>query len=146
MAKKQSEAGSTTKLLVEEGKARTHVESPLMMESLIDRGLIDSTRIEFEVGVLPDAHMIHIGGRMVDRGSEFLPAIIDEVVAIRPKHKLVIGVGGGIRERHTFAQCIDRMVLEIRAGLHERTVSHRSTRLFSIGRVSIDPATIGEEM
>ncbi|MFQ5415845.1 MAG: uridine kinase [Myxococcota bacterium] len=96
-----------TQILVEEGETRIHVESPLMMESLIDKGLIDGTRLEHEVSILPDVHLVHLGGRLVDRGAEALPRLIDEFVELRRRHKLVIGVGGGIRERHTFAQCVD---------------------------------------
>ena len=97
-----------TKIVIEEGRPRVHVESPLMMESLLDKALIDRTYQEKEVPILPDVHLVHLGGRgIIDRGSEVLLPLIDEIVRARPAHKILIGVGGGIRERHTFALAID---------------------------------------
>lgn len=96
------------KIVVEEGKTRVHVESPLMMESLIDKGLIDKTYIEHEITILPDVHMVHLGGRgIIDRGAKALHPLIDEILESRPRHKILLGVGGGIRERQTFALCTD---------------------------------------
>ncbi len=102
------------KIIVEEGKSRVHVESPLMMESLIDKQLIDRTYLEHEIPILPDVQMVHLGGRgIIDRGAKALHPLIDEILENRPRHKILIGVGGGIRERQTFALCID---LEIPTG------------------------------
>jgi molybdenum storage protein len=96
------------KILVEEQKTRVHVESPLMMESLLDKGLIEQTYIDNEIAILPDVHLVHLGGLgIIDRGAEALPALCSEIVRSRAQHKILIGVGGGVRERHTFALATD---------------------------------------
>ena len=95
-------------IVIEQGRPRVHVESPLMMESLIDKQLIDRTYEEHEVAILPDVHLVHLGGQgTIDRGAEVLLPLIDEIVRNRAEHKILIGVGGGIRERHTFALATD---------------------------------------
>jgi molybdenum storage protein len=102
------EVGGASKIVVEGGRPRVHVESPLMMESLIDKALIDRTYIEHEVPILPDAHLVHLGGQgIIDRGAAALRPLIAEIVRNRPRHQILVGVGGGIRERHTFALAID---------------------------------------
>jgi len=96
------------KIVVEGGAPRVHVESPLMMESLIDKRLIDQTYVEHEIPILPEAHLVHLGGQgIIDRGAAALLPVIDEIVRNRPRHQIIVGVGGGIRERHTFALAID---------------------------------------
>lgn len=85
-----------------------HVDSPLKMESLVDKGLIERTYAERETPIVPDAHLVHLGGQsIIDRGAKALLPLIDEIVAARPRHKIVVGCGGGVRERHTYAQCVD---------------------------------------
>ena len=100
--------GYSPKILVEAGQPRVHVESPLMMESLIDKRLIESTYLETELSILPDVHLVHLGGRgIIDRGASALLPLVEEIVANRPRHRILIGIGGGVRERHTFALGID---------------------------------------
>lgn len=99
---------SFTEIVVEEGKRRVHLRTPLMMESLLDRSLIERTYIPREVPILPDANLVHLGGvSIIDRGRAALYPLIEEIAALRPRHKLILGVGGGIRERHTYAIAID---------------------------------------
>jgi molybdenum storage protein len=95
-------------IVIEEGQVRVHVKSPLMMESLLDKGVIAETYLPREISILPDAHLVHLGGlSILDRGRDVLIPLVEEIVAARSAHKIVIGVGGGIRERHTFALAID---------------------------------------
>ena len=97
-----------TEIVVEGERMGVHVKSPLMMESLLDKRLIAETYLSHEVPILPDAHLIHLGGlSILDRGRDALLPLVQEIIALRPAHKIVIGVGGGIRERHTFALAID---------------------------------------
>lgn len=87
---------------------RFHVLNPLMRESLIDRNLIEGTYIPREVSILPDANLVHIGGlSILDRGREAVFPLIEEIATARKNHQIILGVGGGIRERHTYALCID---------------------------------------
>ena len=43
----------------------------------------------------------------MDRGAEAVLPLGEAIVALRKNHKLVIGVGGGARVRHTYAIGID---------------------------------------
>jgi molybdenum storage protein len=105
---KQAPSDQGAKIVVEGGRPRVHVESPLMMESLIDKQLIDRTYLEHEVAILPEVHLVHLGGQgIIDRGARALLPLVDEIVRNRPRHKVLVGVGGGIRERHTFALATD---------------------------------------
>src|SRR5436309_2853181 len=87
---------------------RTHIPSPLMRESLLDKKVVASTATDSEISMLPDVNIVALGGLSVlDRGKEALVPILDEIVRCRRKHKIVIGVGGGARVRHTFHICRD---------------------------------------
>lgn len=84
-----------------------HVASRLMRESLVDKQVIASTEAP-QIRILPWANIIKIGGRsIIDRGREALYPLIEEIAANLPKHKLVIGVGAGIRARHVFSVGLD---------------------------------------
>src|SRR6185369_7732508 len=86
------------------GDGRTHIESPLMRESLVDRRVIAKTHSESEYAILPGVVLVGIGGQSIfDRGRQALLPVVDELRLIREarRHKMVIGVGGGTRVRHT---------------------------------------------
>lgn len=84
-----------------------HVESSLMRESLVDKNVI--ARTEGEVSsILPDVNVIQIGGRSImDRGRSALLPLLEEIVANQPKHRMIIGVGAGVRSRHIFSVGLD---------------------------------------
>ncbi len=87
---------------------RTHIPSRLMRESLLDKHVVASTTTETEISILPDVNIILLGGRSVlDRGKAVLFPILQEIVRCRKRHKIVIGVGGGARGRHTYHICLD---------------------------------------
>lgn len=84
------------------GDGRTHISSPLMRESLVDRRVTAKTHSEREVQIMPDVLLVSIGGQSIfDRGKEALLPLVDELAAARGRQHLVIGVGGGTRVRHT---------------------------------------------
>lgn len=79
-----------------------------MMESLQDKELIRSTYTDQEVQILPDSHLVHLGGTSImDRGRAALEPLLEEIVAARKRHPLILSVGGGVRERHTYALGVD---------------------------------------
>lgn len=87
---------------------RTHVRSGLMRESLVSRKLLEQTDGETVKGMVPDVKLVAIGGRSImDRGAEAILPLIEMIVAQRPRHRMVIGVGGGARARHTYAIGLD---------------------------------------
>ncbi len=87
---------------------RLHVESPFKRESLMNRAVISGTAIEHELPIFEDAHLIHLGGMsIIDQGARVLLPLIEAIVEARRDHKIIVGVGGGARERHTYAQAVD---------------------------------------
>ncbi len=91
-----------------EGIRRTHIETQLMRESLVDRAVITASAAQSERKLVPDAEIIVLGGRsIIDRGKAALFPLVDEIAAVRAEHKVVVGVGSGTRGRHTFAIGMD---------------------------------------
>ena len=92
-----------TEIIKEGSGHRTHIKSPLMRESLMDRKVLAATDTQEVLAILPDVHVVHIGGASIlDRGRDAIVPLLDEVVHCRKKYKMVLGVGGGARQRHTF--------------------------------------------
>jgi len=93
------------------GDGRTHIESPLMRESLQDRGVLSKTESQHDIKIFPDVTLVSIGGQSIfDRGKSAILPLVDEIAGIKkamPKVKMVIGVGGGTRMRHTMSIALD---------------------------------------
>jgi molybdenum storage protein len=91
------------------GDGRTHIDSKLMRESLVDREVIARTHTDHEYEIMPDVILVGIGGQSIfDRGKAALLPIVEELAALRSaKHKMMIGVGGGTRVRHTVSIALD---------------------------------------
>nr|UXE44454.1 molybdenum storage protein subunit beta [uncultured bacterium] len=90
------------------GDGRTHIESRLMRESLVDREVIARTDSEREFEIMPNVVLVGIGGQSIfDRGKAALLPLVEEISALRGKHKMMIGVGGGTRVRHTVSVALD---------------------------------------
>ncbi|HZS42340.1 MAG TPA: uridine kinase [Polyangia bacterium] len=90
------------------GDGRTHVDSPLMRESLVDRRVIAKTHSEREFEIMPDVMLVGIGGQSIfDRGKEAILPVAEELGDARGKYKMIVGVGGGTRVRHTISVALD---------------------------------------
>jgi molybdenum storage protein len=101
------------------GDGRTHIESSLMRESLVDRRVVARTDSENEFAIMPDVVLVGIGGQSIfDRGKAAVLPVVDELRTLREarkaagdaKHKppaMVLGVGGGTRVRHTVSVALD---------------------------------------
>jgi molybdenum storage protein len=84
-----------------------HVMSSLMAESLVDKTVIARTESHVSA-ILPDVNIIQIGGRSImDRGRSALLPLLEEIVANQAKHRMIIGVGAGVRSRHIFSIGLD---------------------------------------
>src|SRR5256885_4175155 len=56
------------------------------------------------VALMPDLKVIKIGGQsLLDRGRAAVFPVLDELVAVKDKHKLPLCCGGGTRARHIYA-------------------------------------------
>src|SRR6185436_16236771 len=89
--------------------ARHHVDSLLARESLIDKGLLASTDERPPlVRMLPQAHVVKIGGRSIlDAGREVVLPVVEALAELLKTEKLIIGTGGGVRSRHVFSIGLD---------------------------------------
>jgi molybdenum storage protein len=95
---------------LESGDGRTHIRSRLMRESLQDRGVLSKTESERDLKIFPDVSLISIGGQSIfDRGKAAILPLVDELVELKRDRnlKMVIGVGGGTRVRHTISIALD---------------------------------------
>ena len=95
---------------VERGDGRTHIQSRLMRESLQDRDVLLKTDSDRDIQIFPDVSLVSIGGQSIfDRGKEAILPIVAELVEIKKDRslKMVIGVGGGTRVRHTISIALD---------------------------------------
>ncbi len=92
------------------GDGRTHIDSPLMRESLVDRRVVATTDSDSEFEIMPDVVLVGLGGQSIfDRGKGAVMPVVEELGAIRKagRHKMVLGVGGGTRVRHTVSVALD---------------------------------------
>jgi molybdenum storage protein len=79
-----------------------------MRESLVDKRVIAKTHSEREFEIMPDVMLVGIGGQSIfDRGKEALLPVAEELIDARGKHKMIVGVGGGTRVRHTVSLALD---------------------------------------
>jgi len=92
------------------GDGRTHIQSKLMRESLQDRAVLSQTDSDRDLHIFPDVSLVSIGGQSIfDRGKEAILPLVAELVEIKKDRalKLVLGVGGGTRVRHTMSIALD---------------------------------------
>ncbi len=87
---------------------RNHLSSGLMRESLVSTKLMNQTKNKTVRTMVPGLKMIAIGGQSImDRGKEAIMPVVDAIVETRKQHKIIVGVGGGARARHTFSIGLD---------------------------------------
>ncbi len=91
------------------GDGRTHIDSPLMKESLVDKRVLARTQSDRELEIMPDVVLLGIGGQSIfDRGATAINPLVEEISEARKKKtRMVIGVGGGTRVRHTVSIALD---------------------------------------
>ena len=88
---------------------RIHVESGLMRESLVSKSLNESTESGSVRAMVPDVKFIAIGGQSImDRGASAVLPLVEAIAGLnREGYKIIVGVGGGARARHTFSIGLD---------------------------------------
>src|ERR1700752_3197578 len=80
------------------------LEALLMQRSLTDPQLLAAAEAASDFRILPDATVIKIGGQsVIDRGRAAVYPLVDEIIAARKTHKLLIGTGAGTRARHLYS-------------------------------------------
>jgi molybdenum storage protein len=82
----------------------SELEDLLMKRSLSDAQLLAAAEASADFRILPDATVIKMGGQsIIDRGRSAVYPLVDEIVAARKQHKLLIGTGAGTRARHLYS-------------------------------------------
>ena len=82
----------------------SELERLLLQGSLTDEGLLRATDAAPDFRVLPDAIVLKIGGQTImDRGRAAVYPVVEELVAAKAEHQLLIGTGAGTRARHLYS-------------------------------------------
>lgn len=85
-------------------KTTAELETLLMQRSLTDAALLEAADAAADFRILPDATVLKIGGQsVIDRGRSAVYPLVEEIVAARKNHQLLIGTGAGTRARHLYA-------------------------------------------
>ena len=80
------------------------LDALLSQRSLTDADLLQAAEAAEDYRILPAATVIKIGGQsIIDRGRAAVYPLVDEIVAARKAHKLLIGTGAGTRARHLYS-------------------------------------------
>ena len=83
------------------------VPSPLMRQTLLDRGLVRPIDRPV-IPLLPWLNVVVIGGRSImDRGRDAVLPVVEELRAAMKEHRLLILTGPGIRARHVLGVGLD---------------------------------------
>ncbi|MEJ2871920.1 uridine kinase [Actinomycetospora sp. OC33-EN08] len=78
--------------------------SLLRTRSLDDAALAAASVDAPDHAVLPEASVVKVGGQsLMDRGAAAVLPVVEELLAARKDHQLLIGTGGGTRARHAYA-------------------------------------------
>src|SRR5271154_2835640 len=82
----------------------SELEALLMERSLSDPELQAKADRAADFRILPDANVIKIGGQsVIDRGRAAVYPVVEELVAAKVDHQLLIGTGAGTRARHLYS-------------------------------------------
>ncbi|RPI82331.1 MAG: uridine kinase [Chloroflexi bacterium] len=94
--------------IIKDSSGRLHIKSELMAESLMDKTLLESTETEEVFRPLPELNVVKLGGQsIIDRGRQAVLPLLEEIVAARQEHQILVTTGGGTRSRHVYAIAID---------------------------------------
>ena len=122
---------------------RLHVKSKLMGESLISKSFMESFTVAPQRRLFPDVNIIKIGGQSIcDRGVKALPPIMEEIVANKKEHKMLITTGGGTRSRHIYSIGLELgmptgIIAKFGSSISEQNALLVSTLLSSWGGIKI---------
>ncbi len=79
------------------------LEQLLMQHTLSDPRVQEAAEAASDYRILPNATVLKIGGQsVIDRGRAAVYPLVDEIVAARRQHTLMIGTGAGTRARHLY--------------------------------------------
>jgi molybdenum storage protein len=127
---------------------RLHVKSSLMKESLVSERFRASLDEVPQRRLFPDVNVVKIGGQSIcDRGVEALPGLMDEIVANKDEHKMLLMTGGGTRSRHIYAIGLELgmptgIIAAFGTSVSKQNALLIATMLASNGGIEIDQESI----
>lgn len=84
--------------------SRVSLESLLMSRTLSDPELMRASAMAPDYAILPDVSVLKIGGQsLIDRGRSAVYPVVEELVAVKRSHQILIGTGAGTRARHVYS-------------------------------------------
>jgi molybdenum storage protein len=117
-----------------------------MAESLMDKTLLRDTETKTVFRPLPDLNVVKIGGQsIIDRGRSVVLPLLDEIVAVRAEHPLLVMTGGGTRSRHAYAIALD---LDMPTGVLAKlgaSISEQNALMISLLLAPHDGVKIGHD-
>src|SRR6516164_3835026 len=120
----------------------SELEALLMQRSLTDPELQGKAAAATDFRNLPDATVIKIGGQsVIDRGRVAVYPLVDEIVAARAAHKLLIGTGAGTRARHLYSIAAG---LRLPAGMLGQLLSKHGVSAVGAAGLSAVPLYLAE--
>lgn len=85
-----------------------HITSPLAHQTLLDGSLTRPVAGVKPIRLLPWLQVIKIGGRSImDKGSDAILPLVQELRQLLPEHRLLILTGAGVRARHLYSVGLD---------------------------------------
>lgn len=94
--------------LTKDASGRLSIQSSLMSESLMDKDLLRRTESDDIFRPMPELNVIKLGGQsIIDRGRNAVLPILEQIVAARQEHQILVMTGGGTRSRHAYAIGLD---------------------------------------
>jgi molybdenum storage protein len=85
-----------------------HVASPLARQTLLDNELTQPVAGRRPIALLPWLQVVKIGGRSImDRGSDAILPIVEELRQLLPEHRMLLLTGAGVRARHLYGVALD---------------------------------------
>jgi molybdenum storage protein len=124
--------------------------SSLITGSLSDVRMLQETAREPPMQILPQAHVLKIGGQsFIDRGRVAVFPLIEEIVENLGRHDMIIGTGGGSRARHAYSVGLDLGVPTGVLSVLGTFVSMQNARMINYllakhGIPFIEPAQFGQ--
>lgn len=124
--------------------------SSLITGSLSDVRMLQETAREPPIQILPQAHVLKIGGQsFIDRGRVAVFPLIEEIVENLGRHDMIIGTGGGSRARHAYSVGLDLGVPTGVLSVLGTFVSMQNARMINYllakhGIPFIEPAQFGQ--
>jgi len=95
-------------ILSQENELLSDLGKSLVMGSLSDERVLAETNRQPPLQILPNAHVIKVGGQsFIDRGRSAVFPLIEEIAENLGRHEMIIGTGGGTRARHAYSVGVD---------------------------------------